>query len=186
MTTPEPASLWLVEEGTVKLKIFQKCLNVPPPPRPQTFPGSIAPAPPLAPHPPALTLQLTFMVVFPVERQGVAFSVLLPLLLSQVGVGVMVAESWPVLISLPTDWRGSEWVIVRLRGHLLHPGLQVHTTCSAEGHKGEVTAPPPTPISLSPLQNSLSQTYGLSRSSRDAVSWRLRRPPMPYACREEG
>lgn len=33
-----------------------------------------------------------------------------------------------------------------------------------------------------PLQkDSLSQTYGLSRSSREAVSWRFRSPPMPYA-----
>lgn len=47
------------------------------------------------------------MVVFPVEGQGVAFGVLLPLLLSQVGVGVVVAEPWPVLIPFPTDWRVS-------------------------------------------------------------------------------
>jgi len=33
-----------------------------------------------------------FVVVFPVEGQGVALGVLLPLLLSQVGVGVVVAE----------------------------------------------------------------------------------------------
>ena len=47
------------------------------------------------------------MVVFPVEGQGVAFGVLLPLLLSQVGVGVVVAEPWPGLIPFPTDWRVS-------------------------------------------------------------------------------
>lgn len=45
------------------------------------------------------------MVVFPVEGQGVALSVLLSLLLSQVGVGVVVAEPRPVLIPFPTDWR---------------------------------------------------------------------------------
>lgn len=75
--------------------------NVPPP--------SLAPQPP--PPGPLTTPQpaclLTFMVVFPVEGQGMAFSVLFPLLLSQVGVGVVVAEPRPVLIPFPTDWRAS-------------------------------------------------------------------------------
>lgn len=75
--------------------------NVPPPsPAPQPpLPGSLT-----TPQPACL---LTFMVVFPVEGQGVALRVLLPLLLSQVGVGVVVAEPWPVLIPFPTDWRAS-------------------------------------------------------------------------------
>lgn len=75
--------------------------NVPPPsqtPQPP-LPGSLT-----TPQPACL---LTFMVVFPVEGQGVALGVLLPLLLSQVGVGVVVAEPWPVLIPFPTDWRAS-------------------------------------------------------------------------------
>lgn len=60
-------------------------------------PSSQGPSPPCS--------LLTFMVVFPVEGQGVALRVLLPLLLSQVGVGVVVAEPRPVLIPFPTDWR---------------------------------------------------------------------------------
>lgn len=78
--------------------------NAPPPPPPA---GLLFPTP-RAPHHPHLACQLTFMVVFPVEGQGVAFGVLLPLLLSQVGVGVVVAEPRPVLIPFPTDWGASE------------------------------------------------------------------------------
>lgn len=47
------------------------------------------------------------------------------------------------------------------------------------GRRGQVCGPHSL---FPPLQkDSLSQTYGLSRSSREAVSWRFRRPPMPYA-----
>lgn len=75
--------------------------NVPPP--------SQAPQPPFpGPHHPEAACLLTFMVVFPVEGQGVALGVLFPLLLSQVGVGVVIAEPRPVLIPFPTDWRAEQ------------------------------------------------------------------------------
>lgn len=113
--------------------------NVPPPsPAPQPpLPGSLT-----TPQPACL---LTFMVVFPVEGQGVALRVLLPLLLSQVGVGVVVAEPWPVLIPFPTDWRASReggrsalpaQAASTLGG--LHPGLGVTPPPSARG----LSAPP--------------------------------------------
>lgn len=88
-------------EGTAELEIFQKCLTCPLLRRLHS-PRSQGPSPP--PRPAGL---LTFMVVFPVEGQGVALGVLLPLLLRQVGVGVVVAEPGPVLIPFPTDWRAS-------------------------------------------------------------------------------
>lgn len=96
MATPEPTSPWLVGgEGTLQPKagIFQKCLMCPLPPRLSPTPG------PLYTH--ALPA-CSRLWLFSVEGQGVAFGVLLPLLLSQVGVGVVVAEPWPILIPFPT------------------------------------------------------------------------------------
>lgn len=116
--------------------------NVPPP--------SQAPQPPLpgpltTPQPACL---LTFMVVFPVEGQGVALGVLLPLLLSQVGVGVVVAEPWPVLIPFPTDWRASR------EGRSALPAPAASTLASG-------ITPPPSARGLSiPSRRALEQEGG--------------------------
>lgn len=164
--------------------------NVPPP--------SQAPQPPFpGPHHPEAACLLTFMVVFPVEGQGVALGVLFPLLLGQVGVGVVIAEPRPVLIPFPTDWRAER------AGRASQPSQPMPPPpwppgsylplCQKPEHPpnrvwnrrwgGQERTGLWAPLSLfPPLQkDSLSQTYGLSRSSREAVSWRFRRPPMPYA-----
>lgn len=99
-----------------------------------------------------------------------AFGVLLPLLLSQVGVGVVVAEPWPVLIPFPTDWRVSRKGRSALPARLC-PGLQDHTStlCQRPEHpptrvqnrregarRGEVSGPHS--LSLPPSSERLTIT----------------------------
>jgi hypothetical protein len=70
----------------------------------------------------------------------------------------------------------------------LRPSHHTHTLVRTGGRawRGEVSESHSLSL-FPPLQkDSLSQTYGLSRSSREAVSWRFRRPPMPYAWEENG
>lgn len=61
----------------------------------------------ISPPPSRGVILLTFVVIFPVERDKISLCILLTLFLGQVSVGVMVAETRPVLVSLATNWKRS-------------------------------------------------------------------------------